>query len=116
MVLFLTSEFQVHGQQRPPLVAAAADLQFALTESAALFEQESGHSLRLNFGSSSSFWRQIAQGTPFEVYLSADESYVLALHQEAMYRMKVLSMRLVALPGYRAPARLNSMKITRWAP
>ncbi|MGS2744743.1 molybdate ABC transporter substrate-binding protein [Halomonas sp. LS-001] len=81
-MLFLTSGFQVHGQQRPPLVAAASDLQFALTEAAALFEQQTGHSLRLNFGSSGNFRRQIAQGAPFELYLSADESYVLALHQE----------------------------------
>lgn len=72
----------VQAKSAPPMVAAASDLLLALTEAAALFEQESGHSLRLNFGSSGNFRRQIAQGAPFELYLSADESYVLALHQE----------------------------------
>ncbi|MDZ7851172.1 MAG: molybdate ABC transporter substrate-binding protein [Halomonas sp.] len=65
-----------------PTVAAASDLQFALTEAAERFEDETGRELRLNFGSSGNFRRQIGQGAPFELYLSADEAYVLALHEE----------------------------------
>lgn len=65
-----------------PTVAAASDLQFALTEAAERFRDETGGELRLNFGSSGNFRRQIAQGAPFELYLSADEAYVLALHEE----------------------------------
>lgn len=65
-----------------PTVAAASDLQFALTEAAERFRDETGRELRLNFGSSGNFRRQIAQGAPFELYLSADEAYVLALHEE----------------------------------
>ncbi|MDQ7730353.1 molybdate ABC transporter substrate-binding protein [Halomonas sp. SpR8] len=65
-----------------PIVAAASDLQFALTEAAEQFEQETGSTLRLNFGSSGNFRRQIAQGAPFELYLSADERYVQALYEE----------------------------------
>ena len=63
-------------------VAAASDLQFALAEVAERFEQETGHTLRLNFGSSGNFRRQIAQGAPFELFLSADERYVFALSEE----------------------------------
>ncbi|MFY0992003.1 molybdate ABC transporter substrate-binding protein [Halomonas sp. C05BenzN] len=65
-----------------PTVAAASDLQFALSEAAERFREASGHDLRLNFGSSGNFRRQIAQGAPFELYLSADEAYVHALHEE----------------------------------
>lgn len=65
-----------------PTVAAASDLQFALTEAAERFRAETGRDLRLNFGSSGNFRRQIRQGAPFELYLSADEAYVLALHDE----------------------------------
>ncbi|MBF60203.1 molybdate ABC transporter substrate-binding protein [Halomonas sp. FeN2] len=70
------------AQAGAPIVAAASDLQFALTEAAEQFQQETGHALRLNFGSSGNFRRQIAQGAPFELYLSADERYVQALYEE----------------------------------
>ncbi len=63
-----------------PIVAAASDLQYALEEIAGQFHADTGRSVRLNFGSSGNFRRQIAQGAPFELYLSADESYVKALH------------------------------------
>lgn len=70
----------IAGSDRP-IIAAASDLQFALAEVAERFEAETGDSLRLNFGSSGNFRRQIAQGAPFEMYLSADEAYVRALHE-----------------------------------
>ena len=59
-----------------PTVAAAADLQFALPEMALAFERDSGRKLRLSFGSSGVFARQILQGAPFELFFSADEAYV----------------------------------------
>ncbi|HSQ80176.1 MAG TPA: molybdate ABC transporter substrate-binding protein [Casimicrobiaceae bacterium] len=65
-----------------PLVAAAADLQFALPEIAAAFSRETGQQLRLVFGSSGNFRRQIEDGAPFELFLSADQSYVDALARE----------------------------------
>lgn len=69
-----------------PIVAAASDLRFALREIADDFTTATGRSLRLNFGSSGNFRRQIAQGAPFQLYLSADEDYVLALHREGHTR------------------------------
>lgn len=65
-----------------PIVAAASDLQFALRDIAADFETDTGERVRLNFGSSGNFRRQIAQGAPFELYMSADEAYVHALHDD----------------------------------
>lgn len=62
-----------------PAIAAAADLKFALAEIAPRFRAESGHALKLSFGSSGSFTQQIAQGAPFELFLSADEQYVFRL-------------------------------------
>lgn len=70
------------AQAEVPTVAAASDLQFALTEVVERFTAATGHEVRLNFGSSGNFRRQIAQGAPFELYLSADEAYVEALHAE----------------------------------
>jgi len=66
----------------PPAVAAAADLTYALPEIAALFARESGREVKLVFGSSGNFATEIANGAPFEVFLSADESYVAALARD----------------------------------
>jgi molybdate transport system substrate-binding protein len=66
--------------QPAPLVAAASDLQFALPEAAGRFTADSGHALRLSFGSSGNIARQIEQGSPVELFLSADEALVVRLH------------------------------------
>jgi molybdate transport system substrate-binding protein len=63
----------------PPLVAAAADLRFALDEVSAQFARATGESVRVVYGSSGNFRRQIAEGAPFELFLAADEAYVFAL-------------------------------------
>lgn len=62
-----------------PVVAAAADLRFALGEVAAQFARRSGKAVKLSFGSSGNFRRQITEGAPFELFLSADEKLVLEL-------------------------------------
>lgn len=69
-----------------PAIAAASDLQFALTEVARRFAAGSGQQLRLSFGSSGNFQRQILQGAPFEMFLSADEAYVAALVKAGVTR------------------------------
>jgi molybdate transport system substrate-binding protein len=65
-----------------PGVAAASDLKFALDEIARAWSAETGKSVRLTYGSSGNFRRQIAEGAPFEIFLSADESYVFALAKD----------------------------------
>jgi molybdate transport system substrate-binding protein len=67
------------GQQAAPAIAAAADLTFALEEVADLFQRQTGQRLRLVFGSSGNFARQLQQGAPFEMFLSADEGFVFQL-------------------------------------
>jgi len=62
-----------------PNIAAAADLRLALTEVAAAFKRNSGEDVVLSFGSSGTFFRQLQQGAPYQLFLSADEAYVLAL-------------------------------------
>jgi len=69
-----------------PLVAAAADLRFALAEIAERFTRETGERVGLVFGSSGNIARQIRQGAPFALFLSADEAYVLDLARDGFTR------------------------------
>ncbi|MEQ6916217.1 molybdate ABC transporter substrate-binding protein [Halomonas aquatica] len=61
-------------------VAVASSLQFAFPELVEEFRSQGGPPVRVNYGASGNFRRQIAQGAPFELFLSADEQSVLALH------------------------------------
>ena len=56
-------------------VAAAADLRHALEAIGEAFAAKHGTRLRVTYGSSGNLARQIAQGAPFELFLSADEIY-----------------------------------------
>lgn len=63
----------------PALVAAAANMQTALTELVPLFEKEGKGKVSVNIGSSANLVRQIQQGLPAELFLSADEDFALKL-------------------------------------
>lgn len=71
-----------------PLIAAAADLRYAMDEVAARFQKETGGAVRISFGSSGNFYTQITQGAPFELFMSADEEYVLRLADAGLTRGK----------------------------
>jgi molybdate transport system substrate-binding protein len=70
--------------QQAPIVAAASDLKFAVEEIAAQYRRETGRELKLIFGSSGNFFQQIRQSAPFDLYMSADEDYVLRLADQGL--------------------------------
>lgn len=76
----------VRAGQIEPVVAAAADLQFALVEVAEAFKSSTGQSVKLTFGSSGNFARQIRQNAPFELFFSADEDLVKDLARDGFMR------------------------------
>jgi molybdate transport system substrate-binding protein len=61
--------------QRPPTIAAAANLNFALTEIKDRFVRERGTPVEIVFGASGTLTRQIQDGAPFELFLAADEEF-----------------------------------------
>lgn len=72
------------GAPVAPTVAAAASLKFALQDLAERFRVDTGLTVRLAFGSSGNIFRQIRQGAPFELFFSADETYVFDLHRAGL--------------------------------
>jgi molybdate transport system substrate-binding protein len=70
----------------PPLVAAAADLQFALSKVAEAFKRDTGQEVKLAFGSSGNLTRQIRQNAPFQLFFSADENFVTHLAKAGFAR------------------------------
>ena len=69
-----------------PRIAAASDLRFAMAELTQAYAAETGGQVTVSYGSSGVFRQQIANGAPFELFLSADEAYVLALHKAGFTR------------------------------
>ncbi len=58
------------------IVAAAADLRFAMDELAPDFERaNAGIRMKPTYGSSGNFFSQISNGAPFDLFLSADADY-----------------------------------------
>ncbi len=67
------------AQAKSPLIAAAASLRFVMPQLEQAFIASGGVKLKISFGSSGNLSRQIIQGAPHELFLSADTSYVSAL-------------------------------------
>lgn len=63
-------------------VAAAADLQFAFTELAELFEGETGYQVTLVFGSTGQLAQQIENGAPYDLFAAANIEFVEQLAQK----------------------------------
>lgn len=70
-------------------VHAAASLTDAMREAAAAFERHSRAQVVFNFGASSILERQIEQGAPADVFLSADEAKVDALAKQNLVRKRI---------------------------
>ena len=69
-----------------PTIAAAANLNFALGETAAAFARSGGARVELVFGASGALTRQIQDGAPFELFLAADEEFPAKLHAAGLTR------------------------------
>jgi molybdate transport system substrate-binding protein len=65
-------------------VAAAADLSTALPQIVATYTKQTGQSVKLSFGSSGNLTTQIANGAPFDLFFSADETYPNQLIEQGL--------------------------------
>ena len=93
---------------RPPdrdfIVAAAADLRFAMDEIAQRFQQQHPEvTVKVTYGSSGHFYEQALNGAPFDVFCSADLAYP-----------RQLAERGFALPG--SQFQYGAGRIVIWVP
>lgn len=65
-------------------IAAAADLQFAFSDIAKLYEEQTGHKVTLVFGSTGQLVQQIENGAPFDLIASANISYIEQLANKGL--------------------------------
>lgn len=95
-------------------VFAAASLTDALTEIEAAWEKAGGEPVVLVFGASSTLARQIQEGAPADLFLSADEAKMDLLEKEGLVlkgtRRSVLSNTLVLVVPADSPLRIGSPK------
>jgi molybdate transport system substrate-binding protein len=85
-------------------VFAAASLTDALTEIGRNFERETGQTVVFNFAASSTLARQIQNGAPADLFLSADEAKMDAV--AVIERASVLSNTLVIVGNAKSPQDL----------
>jgi molybdate transport system substrate-binding protein len=93
---------------RPPdrdfIVAAAADLRFAMDEIAQRFQQQHPEvTVKVTYGSSGHFYQQALNGAPFDVFCSADLAYP-----------RQLAERGFAVPG--SEFQYGAGRIVIWVP
>lgn len=72
----------VHAQAADVSVAVAANFTAPMQKIAQAFERDTGHKVQMAFGATGSFYAQIKNGAPYQLFLAADDKTPLKLEQE----------------------------------
>jgi molybdate transport system substrate-binding protein len=101
--------------QHEPLVAVAASVAAATEAITARFSSRSGIKVRLSVGASGNLARQIRRGAPFELFISADQSYPqgivdagLSAGLSTTYARGQLALMVTARSGIGLPTAIES--------
>lgn len=73
LIILLLITLSPHGRAGEVRAAVAANFSVPVQAIARSFETDSGHTLKLSFGSTGKFYSQIKAGAPFDVLLAADD-------------------------------------------
>lgn len=96
---------QISAQPRPVTVFAAVSLQNALSDVGAAYKTTTGKAVRFSFAASSALARQIEQGAPADLFVSADTDWMDYAEQRDLIlqasRRNLLTNRLALI----APAK-----------
>lgn len=99
------------AQAKEILVFAAASLKNALDEADAAYRQKSGVKVSVSYAASGALARQIENGAPADVFISADEEWMNRLQKEGLIRPGTradwLGNRLVLVASANSGAKLD---------
>ncbi|RYG08712.1 MAG: molybdate ABC transporter substrate-binding protein, partial [Caulobacteraceae bacterium] len=97
--------------QRPVTVFAAASLTNALNDVAAAYKARTGKEVRISYGASSALARQVEQGAPADLFVSADEEWMNYVASKNLIqtasRVNLLSNRLALIAPANSDAKLS---------
>jgi molybdate transport system substrate-binding protein len=98
-------------QVKEPLVFAAASMKTALDEVAAQWQRESGKKVVISYAASNTLIKQIEQGAPADIFISADLDWMDYGEQKGLInaetRANLLSNRIVIVAPKDATVKLN---------
>jgi molybdate transport system substrate-binding protein len=107
LAMFLAGS--AHAADAPITVFAAASLKESMDEAAARFGQDTGQRVVVSYAASSALARQIEQGAPADVFVSADLDWMDELQDkdliDAASRRSLLGNTLVLVAPASSPAR-----------
>ena len=113
-LLLILSILAVPARAADLTVFAAASLTDALEEIGAAYERAGGGKVALNLGASSTLARQIQEGAPADLFLSADEAKMDSLEKRGLIlagtRRSVLSNTLVIVVPRDSAAKIAAPK------
>jgi molybdate transport system substrate-binding protein len=98
------------AQAKATVIAAASDLKFALEEVSKAFTKDTGARVELVFSSSGTLTRQLIDGAPFELFMSADEDFVFKLADAGLTKDRgalYATGRLVLFAPHGSPLKVD---------
>jgi len=84
LFVFLQVVLLISIQAAEVTVAVASNFSLPMRKIAAQFEVESGHKVRLSFGSTGALYAQIKNGGPFHLLIAADQEAPARLEKEGL--------------------------------
>ncbi len=78
---------------KPPVVFAAASMKTALDAAAEAWKASSGKTVKISYASSAALAKQIAQGAPADIFISADLKWLDYLEKENLIRKETQQNR-----------------------
>lgn len=84
LVVMLTMPATQSAKAEQITIAVASNFTAAMREIVARFEQQTGHRVKVSYGSSGKLFAQVQHGAPFQAFFSADQAKPIALEKAGL--------------------------------